>query len=84
MLEYRIRRLPAAIERLDSLAAEARLGIGGEGGDVTPRSARDRAGRVVRIRTGELEEHIVADVAWAAACYLVDGDEAFASGPGAS
>ena len=28
------------------------------------------AGRVVPIRTGELEEHIVADVAWAAGCYI--------------
>ena len=33
--------------------------------------------------TGELEEHIVADVAWAAACYIDwTGDEAFAAGPG--
>jgi trehalose/maltose hydrolase-like predicted phosphorylase len=46
-------------------------------------SARDHAGRPVRIRTGELEEHIVADVAWAAACYLQwTGDEDFAAGAG--
>ena len=33
--------------------------------------------------TGELEEHIVADVAWAAACYIDwTGDQAFAAGPG--
>ena len=30
------------------------------GDDVTPLSARDRTGRVVPIRTGQLEEHIVA------------------------
>jgi len=86
MLEYRVRRLPAAI------AAARRLGRRGarfpwesaaDGIDVTPVSARDQAGRLVRIRTGELEEHIVADVAWAAACYLDwTGDEAFARGPG--
>ena len=38
---------------------------------------------LVPIRTGELEEHIVADVAWAAGCYVDwTGDEAFAAGPG--
>jgi trehalose/maltose hydrolase-like predicted phosphorylase/hydroxymethylpyrimidine pyrophosphatase-like HAD family hydrolase len=86
MLEYRIRRLPAAIQaarRLGRQGARFPWESAGEGVDVTPRSARDRAGRVVRIRTGELEEHIVADVAWATACYLDwTGDEAFASGPG--
>ena len=86
MLEYRVRRLPAAIE------TARRLGRGGarfpwesaaDGVDVTPPTARDRAGRPVRIRTGELEEHIVADIAWAASCYLDwSGDEEFAAGPG--
>jgi trehalose/maltose hydrolase-like predicted phosphorylase len=73
MLEYRVRRLPAA------LAAAKRLGRAGarfawesaaDGGDVTPASARLATGELVRIRTGELEEHIVSDVAWAASCYL--------------
>jgi len=37
----------------------------------------------VRIRTGELEDHVVADVAWAAACYLDwTDDEDFRHGPG--
>ena len=37
----------------------------------------------VAIRTGELEEHIVADIAWAAGCYVDwSGDTAFATGPG--
>ena len=86
MLEYRIRRLPAAIEaarQLGRRGARFPWESASEGVDVTPRSARNRAGQVVRIRTGELEEHIGADVAWATACYLDwTGDEAFASGPG--
>jgi trehalose/maltose hydrolase-like predicted phosphorylase len=50
---------------------------------VTPRQARGSRGELVPILTGELEEHIVADVAWAAACYIDwTGDEVFASGPG--
>jgi trehalose/maltose hydrolase-like predicted phosphorylase len=86
MLEYRARRLPAA------RAAARRLGYTGArfpwesaagGEDVTPTTARRPTGDVVRIRTGELEEHIVADVAWAAGCYLDwTGDAAFAAGAG--
>jgi trehalose/maltose hydrolase-like predicted phosphorylase len=86
LLEYRLRRLPAA------RAAARELGRQGarfpwesahSGRDVTPTSARDRAGRTVAIRTGQLEEHIVAQVAWAA-CWYTDwtGDVAFARGPG--
>jgi len=86
MLEYRLRRLPAAME---AARAAGRAGArfpwesARTGRDVTPRSARDRAGRIIPIRTGQLEEHIVADVAWAA-CWYVEwsGDEAFAQGPG--
>jgi trehalose/maltose hydrolase-like predicted phosphorylase len=86
VLEYRVRRLPAA------RAAARAAGYEGarfpwesarSGRDVTPPSARDRAGRVLPIRTGQLEEHIVADVAWAAAWYADwTGDEEFAAGPG--
>jgi len=85
MLEYRLRRLPAA------LAAARALGRDGArfpwesahtGEDVTPPSARDRTGRLVPIRTGQLEEHIVAQVALAADTYVEwTGDEEFASGP---
>jgi trehalose/maltose hydrolase-like predicted phosphorylase len=86
MLEYRIRRLPAAVaeaHRLGRCGARFPWESAADGTDVTPRSARDRNGRIVRIRTGELEEHIVADVAWAAAQYLDwTGDEAFAAGAG--
>jgi trehalose/maltose hydrolase-like predicted phosphorylase/hydroxymethylpyrimidine pyrophosphatase-like HAD family hydrolase len=87
MLEYRLRRLDTA------RANAARLGRAGArfpwesaitGADVTPSHAHDRSGRIVPIRTGELEEHIVADVAWAASFYLDwSGDSAFAAGPGA-
>jgi trehalose/maltose hydrolase-like predicted phosphorylase len=86
MLEYRLRRLPAA------RAAAAAAGYEGArfpwesantGSDVTPRSARDPTGRAIAIRTGDQEEHIVADVAWAAACYADwTGDAEFERGPG--
>ncbi len=85
IIEYRMRRLPAAID-----AARASGNDGARfpwesartGRDVTPRSAKDRSGRIVPIRTGQLEEHIVAEVPWAA-CNYVDwtGDEEFARGP---
>ncbi len=86
MLEYRLARLPAAQQAARQLGRQgarfpwesARDGI-----DVTPASARDQAGRIVRIRTGELEEHIVSDVAWAAQCYVDwTGDEDFEAGAG--
>jgi trehalose/maltose hydrolase-like predicted phosphorylase len=85
MLEYRVRRLPAAPE------AAAALGRQGArfpwesaltGFDVTPRSFRDHTGQEVEIRTGDLEEHIVADVAWAAEAYGAwTGDRDFSEGP---
>lgn len=86
MLEYRVGRLPAA---LSAASAQGRSGArfpwesAASGVDVTPRSARDRRGQVVPIYTGQLEEHIVADVAWAAAHYVEwTGDKTFAAGPG--
>jgi trehalose/maltose hydrolase-like predicted phosphorylase len=86
MLEYRVRRLPAAREAARALGrAGARFAweSAADGRDVTPPSARLATGELVPIRTGELEEHIVGDVAWAAACYLDwTGDKAFAAGPG--
>ncbi len=87
MLEYRIRRLDVARR-----AAEGR-GLRGlrfpwesarDGTDVTPVSARNTRGELVPIRTGEHEEHIMADVAWAALHYAAwSGDDAFLRGPGA-
>jgi trehalose/maltose hydrolase-like predicted phosphorylase/phosphoglycolate phosphatase-like HAD superfamily hydrolase len=86
MLEYRLRRLDAARAAAASLG---RAGVrfpwesAGSGVDVTPSHAYDHAGHVVPIRTGELEEHIVADIAWAASFYLDwTGDAEFATGPG--
>jgi trehalose/maltose hydrolase-like predicted phosphorylase len=86
MLEYRIRRLPAA------LAAARALGRAGarfpwesaaSGENVTPTVAPLRSGEEIRVRTGELEEHVVADVAWAVHCYVGwSGDDAFMLGPG--
>jgi trehalose/maltose hydrolase-like predicted phosphorylase len=86
MLEYRIRRLPAAREaaqRLHRDGARFPWESASSGFDVTPAAARLPTGGLVRIRTGELEEHIVADVAWGAAFYVDwTGDEEFAAGPG--
>ncbi|MHB8492029.1 MAG: glycosyl hydrolase family 65 protein [Solirubrobacteraceae bacterium] len=86
LLEYRVRCLPAA------QAAARTLGYRGarfawesaaSGEDVTPRVVRDGAGREVEIHTGQREEHIVADVAWGAACYVDwTGDQQFRTGPG--
>jgi trehalose/maltose hydrolase-like predicted phosphorylase len=85
MLEYRVRRLPAARE------AAAALGLRGArfpwesahtGSDVTPRSSVEHDGQHVEIRTGDLEEHIVADVAWAAEAYQAwTADGEFGDGP---
>ena len=81
MLEYRLRRLPAARARAALEGCEgarfpwesARLGA-----DVTPHQAHDLAGRIRDIRTGLEEIHITADVAWAAAQYLDwSGDDIF-------
>jgi trehalose/maltose hydrolase-like predicted phosphorylase len=86
MLEYRVRRLPAARELARSLGRQgARFPweSADDGRDVTPEAARLATGQLVAIRTGELEEHITGDVAFAAAHYLAwTGDQEFASGPG--
>ena len=86
MLEYRLRRLPASLEaarRLGRSGARFAWESAADGTDVTPSAARLATGELARIRTGELEEHIVADVAWAASCYVDwTGDDAFAEGPG--
>ena len=82
MLQYRIQRLGAARRRALS---EGRRGArfpwesAATGEDVTPRSARDPiTGGTVAIHTGDLEEHIVSDVAWAASCYVDwSGDDDF-------
>ncbi len=85
LLEYRVRRLGAAFREAH---ASGRVGArfpwesARSGRDVTPDRARV-AGETIPILTGQLEEHIVADVAWGAACYLDwTGDEEFESGAG--
>ncbi|HET9723806.1 MAG TPA: glycosyl hydrolase family 65 protein [Actinomycetota bacterium] len=86
MLEYRIRRLPAAraiANVLGRKGARFPWESAHTGFDVTPQTGRDRMGNVFPIRTGLLEEHIVADVAWAACCYADwSGDSGFLQGPG--
>ena len=86
MLEYRVRRLPAARE-----AARAAGWAGAwlpwesadDGRDVTPSWARLPNGETVPVWHGERQLHIVADVAWAAQTYAAwTGDRAFARGPG--
>jgi trehalose/maltose hydrolase-like predicted phosphorylase len=86
MLEYRLRRLPAA------RAAAAAGGLRGarfpwesadDGSDVTPRVAKGPHGEVIPIASGPHEEHIVADVAWAAVHYASwTGDAGFLAGAG--
>jgi len=86
MLEYRIRRLPAAktiANVLGRKGARFPWESAHTGFDVTPQTGRDRMGNVLPIRTGLIEEHIVADVAWSAWCYFEwSGDTGFLEGPG--
>jgi trehalose/maltose hydrolase-like predicted phosphorylase len=72
MLEYRIRRIDAARR---AAAASGRAGArfpwesADSGVDVTPSYVRGAGGRIIPIRTGRREDHIVADVAWSADRY---------------
>lgn len=81
-LRYRFNRLDTARARA---AEEGRRGArfpwesASSGVETTPTEARDLQGRLQPIRTGEQEEHIVADVAWALQDHLAwTGDDAFA------
>ncbi len=86
MLEYRIRRLEPAQHEA------ARRGYNGArfpwesartGVDVTPSMDLPLHGPEIPILTGEHEEHIVADVAWAAWQYADwTGDDTLLGGPG--
>ena len=86
MLEYRIRRLPAAVAAAQEVGRQgARFPweSAADGTDVTPPSAFTRAGELFPVLTGRLAEHIVADVAWAVAHYADwTGDTEFMRGPG--
>ena len=86
MLEYRVRRLPVALR---AARVQGRAGArfpwesAASGEDVTPASVTNSRGEVDPVHCGIQEEHIVADVAWAAAHYIDwTGDQAFAAGPG--
>ncbi len=86
VLAYRIRRLAAARRRA---ALDGRSGArfpwesAHSGDDVTPKSGINQHGETVPISTGDLEEHITADVAWAAWRYAAwIGDWSFLTGPG--
>ena len=71
MVRYRLRRLDAARSRARGAGlrgARFPWESAASGQDVTPRSGR-LGGRRITILTGQLEEHITADVAWAAAHY---------------
>jgi trehalose/maltose hydrolase-like predicted phosphorylase len=71
MIRYRLRRLDAARARARAAGlcgARFPWESAASGEDVTPGSGR-LSGRRVPILTGRLEEHITADVAWAAAHY---------------
>jgi trehalose/maltose hydrolase-like predicted phosphorylase len=85
MLGYRLRRLPAAkafARRLGRRGARFPWESAAQGIDVTPDSAWVRDTRVA-VRTGTLEEHITADVAWAAWHYAQwSGDRTFLAGAG--
>jgi trehalose/maltose hydrolase-like predicted phosphorylase len=85
MLGYRINRLGSAIERARELGlqgAKFPWESASTGREITPTTVVGPRGEIVRVRTGEMEDHIVADVAWAA-CRYVDwtADETFRRGP---
>ncbi|HEX2807016.1 MAG TPA: glycosyl hydrolase family 65 protein, partial [Kineosporiaceae bacterium] len=86
MLEYRIRRLEPARRLAGQLGyrgARFPWESAGSGLDVTPAVDTAPNGAVVPIYTGEHEEHVVADVAWAAFQYATwTGDDAFLHGEG--
>lgn len=86
ILEYRISRLSAARQeasRHGGVGARFPWESADDGTDVTPQRFRSPEGDNIPIRTGLHEEHIVADVAWAARHYARwSGDEQFLAGPG--
>jgi trehalose/maltose hydrolase-like predicted phosphorylase len=84
MLEYRVRRLGSAMEQARERGREGAKfpwESASSGREITPSMVVGPRGEQVVVHTGEMEEHIVADVAWAA-CRYVDwtADESFRSG----
>jgi trehalose/maltose hydrolase-like predicted phosphorylase len=87
-LEYRIRRLEPARQRArrsGRRGARFPWESAGSGRDVTPRTGINQHGEQVPIHTGELEEHVTADIAWAAwRLSAWQGDWSFLAGRGRS
>lgn len=85
MIAYRLNRLAAAQERAAAMGCSgARFPweSAATGDDVTPTSVH-MGGETFPIRTGQMEEHITADVAWAAVHYATwSGDHRFLAGRG--
>jgi hypothetical protein len=83
MIRYRINRLPAARRLAHALGrrgARFPWESAATGDDVTPTSGH-LGGQVVPILTGQMEEHVSADVAWAADHYAEwTGDREFLTG----
>ena len=81
LLYYRYRTLPAARRNAREIGYKGALfswESADTGKEETPEWHRDLDGRVVKIHTGELEHHIVGDIAYAINhYYAVTGDETF-------
>ncbi|MDQ6855951.1 MAG: glycoside hydrolase family 65 protein [Candidatus Dormibacteraeota bacterium] len=85
MLEYRVRRIGTAVEQARELGrrgAKFPWESASTGREITPAMVIGPRGEKVVVRNGEMEDHIVGDVAWAA-CRYDDwtGDESFRRGP---
>ncbi|MHB8719020.1 MAG: glycosyl hydrolase family 65 protein [Candidatus Dormibacteria bacterium] len=85
MLEYRVRRIDAAIDQAREQGlrgAKFPWESATTGREITPAAVLGPRGEHVVVRNGEMEDHIVADVAWAA-CRYDDwtADDAFRRGP---
>lgn len=86
MLDYRLDRLDgarSAASKAGRQGARFPWESAADGRDVTPRTGLRPDGQTVPILTGQYQEHITADVAWAAAEYVAwTGDTDFIAGPG--
>ena len=85
MLEYRIRRVDPAMQQARELGlqgAKFPWESASSGDEITPATVMGPRGEIVPVRNAEMENHIVADVAWAA-CRYDDwvADDAFRRGP---
>lgn len=81
MLLYRYRRLGEAKKIAKAQGYEGSMypwESAGTGEEETPTWAKDLDGKIIRIKTNELEHHITADIAYACVQYVaISGDEEF-------